>query len=92
MLRTVGRRRWLSSSAPVPLAYHELATMKDDEFATQRGRRAPLVVLHGLLGSKSNFRSVMQRPELARNRRIVLADLRNHGDSPHAGCMSLQYV
>ncbi|ROR35040.1 alpha/beta fold hydrolase [Inmirania thermothiophila] len=41
-----------------------------------------LVILHGLFGSGRNWRSVGQR--LARGRRVVLADARNHGASPRA--------
>ncbi len=41
----------------------------------------PLVLLHGLFGSARNF-GLVQR-ELARGRRTVALDLRNHGTSPH---------
>ncbi|KAK9243866.1 Alpha/Beta hydrolase protein [Lipomyces tetrasporus] len=45
---------------------------------------APIVVLHGLLGSKQNNRSVCRRfaKELATT--VYALDLRNHGDSPHS--------
>lgn len=44
---------------------------------------APLIVLHGLFGSKQNFRSISKA--LARDLKtpIYAVDLRNHGDSPH---------
>jgi len=47
----------------------------------------PLVVLHGLFGSQSNFRTVGQR--LAAQRDVVLVDLRNHGASPWNSDVSL---
>jgi pimeloyl-ACP methyl ester carboxylesterase len=42
-----------------------------------------VVVLHGLLGSSRNWRSVIA--ELSRNHRVCALDLRNHGASPHSG-------
>ena len=44
------------------------------------GNGKPLVVLHGLFGSKRNWYSIAKR--LARDRRVLAVDLRNHGDSP----------
>ena len=41
---------------------------------------APLVVLHGLFGSSSNFNTLSR--SLNATRSVVLADLRNHGASP----------
>jgi pimeloyl-ACP methyl ester carboxylesterase len=41
----------------------------------------PLVLLHGLFGSARNFGSVQRT--LARQRRTIALDLRNHGTSPH---------
>jgi len=47
------------------------------------GHGPPLLCLHGLLGSGTNWRSIGRR--LAeRGRRVLLVDLRNHGRSPHA--------
>jgi pimeloyl-ACP methyl ester carboxylesterase len=48
----------------------------------------PVVVLHGLLGSGSNFESWAKAlakscEESGEPRRVMLVDLRNHGDSPH---------
>lgn len=40
-----------------------------------------LVVLHGVFGSASNWAPVARR--LAHARRVIAADLRNHGRSPH---------
>ncbi len=46
----------------------------------------PVVILHGLLGSSSNWRSIARR--LAEQHRVFALDLRNHGDSPHVDDMS----
>ena len=45
-------------------------------------RSTPLVLAHGLLGSRSNWRSV-QRKLIAADIASIALDLRNHGDSPH---------
>lgn len=42
---------------------------------------APLVVLHGLLGSSDNWQTLAAR--WAEHRPVVLIDQRNHGRSPH---------
>ena len=43
-------------------------------------KEPPLLILHGLFGSASNFRGPAQ--QLSKQREVVLADLRNHGASP----------
>jgi len=47
----------------------------------------PIVILHGLLGSSRNWRSVAS--ELARHHRVCALDMRNHGTSPHSGPFTL---
>ena len=46
------------------------------------GEGPPLVVLHGLIGSLVNWRSVVR--SLAIRLTVFSVDLRNHGRSPHA--------
>jgi esterase len=48
----------------------------------------PLVIVHGLFGSSSNFRSPAL--QLAKKRPVLLADLRNHGASPWSDDCSLE--
>lgn len=48
---------------------------------TSLGQGRPLLVLHGLFGQGGNWGGLAKR--LAMRRRVLLADLRNHGDSPH---------
>lgn len=47
--------------------------------------RLPVVLIHGLFGSASNWHGIARR--LAERRRILVPDLRNHGDSPWDGVM-----
>jgi esterase len=51
------------------------------------GNGPPLLILHGLFGSGTNWRSIARA--LARCRTVYLPDLRNHGDSAH--CESMDY-
>jgi esterase len=54
-------------------------------YAIERGEGPPLVLLHGLFGQAGNFGAVQR--ELAQRFRVLALDLRNHGESPHAGGM-----
>jgi pimeloyl-ACP methyl ester carboxylesterase len=49
------------------------------------GSGEPLLLLHGLFGSSSNWRTIART--LGDGRRVVSADLRNHGVSPWASTM-----
>lgn len=44
---------------------------------------APLLVLHGLLGSKRNWESISKKLAEQTGTMVVAVDLRNHGESPH---------
>lgn len=48
-------------------------------------RDAPVLVLHGLLGSAINWRTTA--PKLTQRRRLLSLDVRNHGASPHTDDM-----
>ncbi len=48
----------------------------------RQGSGEPLVITHGLFGSRLNWRSVAEK--LAEHFDVINVDLRNHGDSPHA--------
>lgn len=52
------------------------------EFPAESGAGRPLVLLHGLFGSSSNWTSVAR--QLSERFRVIVPDLRNHGRSPHA--------
>lgn len=51
-----------------------------------RGEGEPLLILHGLYGSNSNWNQHARR--LAERYRVILPDLRNHGRSPHSEVMT----
>ena len=50
------------------------------------GQGEPLIILHGLLGSSDNWRAMSK--SLAQHFAVYSLDLRNHGQSPHAGEMN----
>ena len=50
------------------------------------GHGPPLMLLHGLFGSSTNWRSIARQLEARFT--VVSVDLRNHGRSPHAAGMS----
>ena len=50
------------------------------------GDGPPLLILHGLFGSGSNWRRIAR--ELAGSHRVISVDLRNHGASPWADSMN----
>ncbi|EDW63009.1 sn-1-specific diacylglycerol lipase ABHD11 [Drosophila virilis] len=60
--------------------------LSHDQFdgPTPDASRSPLITMHGLFGSKQNWRSVSRALAKQTNRRVYTVDLRNHGDSPHA--------
>jgi esterase len=47
---------------------------------TEFGAGTPLLILHGLFGSRRNWATVATR--LAAHRRVLVVDMRNHGGSP----------
>uniref|UniRef100_A0A8C0GYS9 sn-1-specific diacylglycerol lipase ABHD11 n=1 Tax=Chelonoidis abingdonii TaxID=106734 RepID=A0A8C0GYS9_CHEAB len=50
----------------------------------------PLVFLHGLLGSKGNFRAIARALVQRSGRKVLTVDARNHGESPHSPTMSYE--
>jgi pimeloyl-ACP methyl ester carboxylesterase len=64
----------VSDTTPVALAC--------DRLGPEGGR--PVVWLHGFLGDRDNLRTPARQVAERLGRAAVLADLRNHGESPHA--------
>jgi len=68
-------------SNPVSLAF-------DDFKAAENDSGSPLVVCHGMLGSRQNWTSIAKQVNKQTGRRVITVDARNHGDSPHTDHMS----
>lgn len=72
--------RAYASSSVVPL--HAVAMPAAAAAAAAAADATPLVFIHGLLGSATNFRAVQSRAARA-GRATLAVDLRDHGASPH---------
>lgn len=76
----------------VDLKWCEFSTINDGEEVVYE--KAPVLLLHGLLGNKRNFATVgnLLSYELEAKRRIFGIDLRNHGDNHHDWRDEMGYV
>ncbi|XP_067866337.1 LOW QUALITY PROTEIN: sn-1-specific diacylglycerol lipase ABHD11 [Heterodontus francisci] len=70
-----------SAAKPVDLAY---------DVMNGRSTETPLVFLHGLFGSKSNFYSIAKALVQRTGRMVVTVDNRNHGGSGHSPVMTYE--
>ncbi len=58
-------------------------------FSRNIGKKGPyIIIVHGLYGASDNWQSVAS--ELSQNFRVLLPDLRNHGQSPHSDIHTYQ--
>jgi len=62
----------------VPLAYIDTPAHSPEN-------AAPIIILHGLFGSKRNWSAIAKR--LSTHHRVICVDLRNHGESPWIDAM-----
>lgn len=76
--------RLLSSTSEnaetVDLAYASYESTGDDDSSSG----PPLIILHGLLGSKNNWNSMSKAIHRTTGRKVISVDARNHGDSRHS--------
>lgn len=85
----VNSRHFSHKIQPVKLSYDEYLP-KDPQSASG----APLLIMHGLFGSRQNWRGISKRLTQVLNpcRRIFSVDGRNHGLSPHASEHTYQHM
>jgi len=57
-------------------------------YGEHKARQLPIVIIHGLLGSKENWHT--QADLLAKHYQVITVDVRNHGQSPHLRGMSYE--
>uniref|UniRef100_A0A2M4CI18 sn-1-specific diacylglycerol lipase ABHD11 n=1 Tax=Anopheles darlingi TaxID=43151 RepID=A0A2M4CI18_ANODA len=74
-------------AAPVPLAFSRYENNGGDD-------AHPVLILHGLFGSKSNWNSLAKafHKNTKPVRKIYAIDARNHGDSPHSDQHSYEHM
>ncbi|CUS11925.1 unnamed protein product [Tuber aestivum] len=72
-------RTYSTKMGPVPLAYH----LHPAPIPSAAKNDSPLIVMHGLFGSRQNNHSISKALAKDLNRPVYTLDLRNHGESPH---------
>ncbi|KAF9180482.1 hypothetical protein BGZ51_006164 [Haplosporangium sp. Z 767] len=65
---------------PVTLSFTDIPKPSPQEQA----RSQPVVILHGLFGSKQNWKALSKAIAARLNTRVFSVDLRNHGESGHS--------
>jgi esterase len=80
---TTTRRGLHSEREAVDLAFMKIETERTTQQKHQNDKPLPLVVIHGLFGSKMNFFTFSRAQAREHNRDCYLLDLRNHGSSGH---------
>lgn len=84
LARTAARKLHPTLSFLVQRAYSsEPVDLSFDVYPGESPTKPPLVILHGLFGSKQNWRGVSRALGSTNPRKIYAIDARNHGDSPH---------
>ena len=76
----------LNSEAKTTLNAFEInKRFSADMSREEKYKHLPVIVMHGLMGSSRNWRSLINNlhTTLEKPREFILPDLRNHGDSPH---------
>ncbi|KAK6184361.1 hypothetical protein SNE40_006846 [Patella caerulea] len=73
------KRQFSSASDIVKLSY--------TEYGNGNSSKKPLILLHGLFGSKSNWHSLAKKLALD-GRKVIAVDARNHGESEHSSVMN----
>ena len=79
-------QQWLSTTQQQS---ESVALMVDDyDDDTTNRHLSPLLICHGMLGSRHNWTSMAKQIHRLTGRRVLTVDARNHGDSPHTEHMS----
>lgn len=79
-------RNNLLSTAPVKLSYTSYESIKENK--RNPNKEYPIIIMHGLFGSKSNWNTLSKSIHRKTKRKVIVVDARNHGDSPHSSNMS----
>ncbi|GMM37480.1 putative hydrolase [Saccharomycopsis crataegensis] len=82
--RHLGRRLLSTRSIPHKVPVHLEFDLHLPANSSPSSHNEPLILLHGLFGSKQNYKTVGKHLSNKLNAPIYAVDLRNHGDSPHS--------
>lgn len=69
----------LKWTAPITMAYSSFQSTRPEHINNLQ----PIVIMHGLMGSKTNWKSMGKAINAKTGRDVYTVDARNHGDSPH---------
>ncbi|CAK9829759.1 Protein ABHD11 [Anthophora retusa] len=75
------------SVTPVKLAYASYESMNENNVS-----KNPVIIMHGLFGSKTNWNSLSKTIHQQTHRKVITVDARNHGDSPHSTDMTYSHM
>lgn len=67
-----------------PVKTVDLAYASYETAISEHNGLPPLIILHGLLGSKNVWTSMSKAIHKNTGRKVIAIDARNHGDSPHS--------
>lgn len=81
--KSTQHRYVLQTEDNLDLAYASYELTKS--YSKNNPEPAPLMILHGLLGSKNNWNSFCNKYHDNSSNKVFALDARNHGDSPHSG-------
>ncbi|XP_075228102.1 sn-1-specific diacylglycerol lipase ABHD11-like [Lycorma delicatula] len=65
---------------PIKMAF---SVIGKDAKSVSKIDKYPIIIMHGLFGSKMNWSSLAKVFHTETNKKVYLVDARNHGDSPH---------
>ncbi|KAI3402954.2 hypothetical protein KGF56_004207 [Candida oxycetoniae] len=79
------KTRLFTTSVNVKEAAIETVNLAFDKYSFDQSTKSksPLIILHGLFGSKANTRTVAKQLSQRMRRNVYCLDLRNFGSSPH---------
>ena len=61
---------------------------KQKSQAMKKVSKSPLLIQHGLFGTKENWKTVAKEVNFITKRAVYSLDARNHGESPHSKDMT----
>ncbi|KAK8752451.1 hypothetical protein OTU49_005685 [Cherax quadricarinatus] len=80
---TQPKNRQLSTKSqgyePISMAYTSFQQTGPEKIS----KEPPVIIMHGLMGSKTNWKSLGKAINAKTGRHVYTVDARNHGDSPH---------
>lgn len=73
---------------PIKMSYSSYESALEDH----KDIGPPIIIMHGLLGSRYNWNSIAKAILNRVKRKIIAVDARNHGDSPHTYAFSYNHL